>query len=71
MVDAGGKGLFYLFEGMLRFLEGQPLESAEISVKPLSAINLNNALEKIEPGQDFEWVIDFRPYENLDSIKIL
>ena len=69
VVDSGGKGLFYLFEGMLRFLKGQPLESAEVSVKPLSAINLSNAMEKIEPGQDFEWVIDFRPNEELDSNK--
>ncbi|MGD0002691.1 MAG: DAK2 domain-containing protein [Anaerolineaceae bacterium] len=69
VVDAGGKGLFYLFEGMLRFLKGQSLESAEVSIKPLSAINLDSTLEKIEPGQDFEWVIDFRPSERLDSNK--
>ena len=69
VVDAGGKGLFYLFEGMLRFLTGQPLESAEVSVKPLSAMDLDRIREKIEPGQDFEWVIDFRPIVELDSNK--
>ncbi len=69
VVDAGGKGLFYLFEGMLRFLKGQPLESAEVSVKPLSAMDLDRIREKIEPGQDFEWVIDFQPIGELDSNK--
>ena len=69
VVDSGGKGLFYLFDGMLRFLKGQPLESADVSVKPLSAIVLDSALEKIEPGQDFELVIDFRPKEVLDLEK--
>jgi DAK2 domain fusion protein YloV len=69
VVDSGGKGLFYLFDGMLRFLKGQPLESAEVSVKPLSALALDSTLEKIEPGQDFELVIDFRPKEILDLEK--
>jgi DAK2 domain fusion protein YloV len=69
VVDAGGKGLFYLFEGMLRFLKGQPLEAAEVSVKPLSAMDLDRIREKIEPGQDFEWVIDFQPIGELDSNK--
>jgi len=69
VVDAGGKGLFYLFEGMLRFLKGQPLEAAEVSVKPLSAMDLDKIREKIEPGQDFEWVIDFQPIGELDSNK--
>ncbi len=69
VVDSGGKGLFYLFDGMLRFLKGQPLEFPDVSVKPLSAIVLDSALEKIEPGQDFELVIDFRPKEILDLEK--
>jgi len=69
VVDSGGKGLFYLFDGMLRFLKGQPLESAEVSVKPLSAIAHDSALETIEPGQDYELVIDFRPKDVLDLEK--
>jgi DAK2 domain fusion protein YloV len=69
VVDAGGKGLFYLFEGMLRFLKGQPLESTEVSFKALSAMNLDSTQKTIEPGQDFEWVIDFRPKGELDSNK--
>jgi uncharacterized protein len=54
---------------MLRFLKGQPLESADVSVKPLSAIVLDSAFEKIEPGQDYELVIDFKPKEVLDLEK--
>ncbi len=69
VVDAGGKGLFYLFDGMLRFLKGQSLETEEMTVQPLSALNIENTKETIEPGQDFEWVVDFRPNSpfNLDK----
>jgi uncharacterized protein len=61
VVDAGGKGLFFLFDGMLRFLKGQSLETEEITVQSLGAVNIENTKETIEPGQDFEWVVDFRP----------
>ena len=61
VVDSGGKGLFFILEGMLRFLDGQSLEAPLISVQPLSAMNLENALESVEEGQDFEVVVDFRP----------
>lgn len=69
VVDSGGKGLFYLFDGMLRFLKGQSLETEEMTVQPLSALNIENTKETIEPGQDFEWVVDFRPNSpfNLDK----
>ncbi len=63
VVDAGGKGLYFIMEGMLRFINGQPLDIAVTSVQPLAALDLENALEAIEPGQDFEVVIDFRPHE--------
>lgn len=61
VVDSGGKGLFYIFEGMLRFLKGQSLEIPLSAVQPISAMNLENTMEAIEPGQDFEVVIDFHP----------
>lgn len=64
VVDSGGKGLFYIYEGMLRYLQDLPLDEALISVQPLAAINMDHALESIEPGQDFEVVIDFRPKDN-------
>jgi DAK2 domain fusion protein YloV len=66
VVDSGGKGLFFIIEGMLRFLDGQSLESPLISVQPLSAMNLENAMEDVEEGQDYEVVVDFRPNGTLD-----
>lgn len=69
VVDSGGKGLFFILEGMLRFAKGQPLDQPTITVQPLSALNIRQAEESAEPGQDFEVVIDFRPGEplNLDA----
>jgi uncharacterized protein len=62
VVDAGGKGLFFILEGMLRLAYGQALDIPLISVQPLGTMKLEDTLETIEPGQDFEVVIDFRPY---------
>jgi len=69
VVDSGGKGLFFILEGMLRFAKGQALDQPTITVQPLSALNLRQVEESVEAGQDFEVVIDFRPGEplNLDS----
>lgn len=68
VVDSGGKGLAYLFEGMLRHLLDQPLDQAEAPVPvALDQIALGAAMEKIEPGQEWEVVVDFRlrqPMEN-------
>jgi len=61
VVDSGGKGLFFILEGMLRHLKGQPLETALTSVQPLSAMQMEQGMEEIEPGQDYEVVVDFRP----------
>lgn len=68
VVDSGGKGLFFILEGMVRYINGQPLDVALATVRPLSEMNLDNALESIEPGQDFEVVVDFRPIEPLDFV---
>ena len=68
VVDAGGKGLYFMLEGMVRYANGQSLDSANFTVQPLSAMKLENAAESIEPGQDYEVVVDFRPHENLDLI---
>jgi uncharacterized protein len=66
VVDSGGKGLFYILEGMLRHLKGLSLENS-ITVQSLASIaNFNQAVEEIEPGQEVEVVIDFRPFEDLD-----
>jgi DAK2 domain fusion protein YloV len=66
VVDAGGTGLFFILEGMLRYISGQPLEVAVAPVQPLEAMKYDNTLELIEPGQDFEVVVDFRPDGSLD-----
>jgi uncharacterized protein len=61
VVDSGGKGLFFIFEGMLRYIHNQPLDTALAPVvQPLGSMNLDNS-EFIEPGQDYELVIDFQP----------
>ncbi len=65
VVDSGGKGLFFILEGMLRYITSQPLDVALSTVRPLAAMNLDNTLEAIEPGQDYEVVVDFRPYNQL------
>jgi hypothetical protein len=70
VVDAGGKGLFYILEGMERYIQEQPLDISEVSIKPLAALELKDTLETIEPGQDFEVVVDFRPNESLDLEKM-
>ncbi len=66
VVDSGGKGLFYILEGMQRYLKGQPLETAVTTVQPLSAISIGETMQSIEPGQDYEVVVDFRPSHPLD-----
>jgi DAK2 domain fusion protein YloV len=66
VVDSGGKGLFFILDGMLRGIYGLPLNQALAAVQPLSALKLQDAAESIEPGQDWEVVIDFRPSSPLD-----
>jgi DAK2 domain fusion protein YloV len=67
VVDAGGKGLALGLEGMLRYLRGQPLDQpVEKAVAPLSLESVGAALESVEPGQEWETVVDFRPQTALD-----
>ena len=65
VVDSGGKGLFYILEGMLRHLNGQALDVAITTVQPLAAMQLENAVEQIEEGQDYEVVVDFQPEQRI------
>ena len=67
VVDSGGKGLFFILEGMLRTAHGLPLDRPLASVQPLSSLSLENAVASIEPGQDWEVVVDFRPSAPLDA----
>ncbi len=66
VVDSGGKGLFFIFEGMLRYFNGEPLDVPTVSVQPMSAMNLQNAMESVEEGQDYEVVVDFFPEGTFD-----
>lgn len=66
VVDSGGKGLLCLFEGMWRFINDEPLDKTTSEVMPLSEMALENAMETIEEGQDFEIVIDFTPKATFD-----
>jgi len=66
VVDAGGKGLYFILEGMLRYIKGLPLDVTTASIQPLAAMKMENALDNIEPGQDYEVVVDFHPNNVLD-----
>ena len=69
VVDSGGKGLFFILEGMVRYLNNEPLDSPAISIQPLSAMSLENSMEAVEPGQEYEVVVDFVPHTDLDLQK--
>lgn len=66
VVDSGGKGLFFILEGMLRHVYGEPLDAPTIQIQPMNAMNLEGALEEVEEGQDYEVVVDFIPNGELD-----
>ena len=66
VVDSGGKGLFYLLEGMLRYIKKLPLDGVAANVQELSAMNLEDTLDEVEEGQDVEVVIDFTPTSELN-----
>jgi DAK2 domain fusion protein YloV len=66
VVDSGGKGLFFILEGMLRSAYRQPLDQPLASVQPLSALTIEEVSHDIEPGQDWEVVVDFRPNDSLN-----
>ncbi len=63
VVDSGGKGLYIIFEGILRFIKGESIDIAEEKVTTLSLEQMESEElnESIEPGQDFEVVVDFKP----------
>ena len=61
VVDSGGKGLYFILEGMLRTAYRLPLDESLIDLKSFSALALADLSESIEPGQDWEVVVDFEP----------
>jgi DAK2 domain fusion protein YloV len=66
VVDSGGKGLFFILEGILRHVYGESLETPTMTVQPMSSMNLEGALEEVEEGQDYEVVVDFVPTGELE-----
>lgn len=66
VVDAGGKGLMHIFEGMVRYLDGEPLDIEPVYVQPLSIIGQQEAMNSAEPGQDYEVIVDFQPHKPLE-----
>jgi len=66
VVDSGGKGLFFILEGMLRHVYGEPLDTPTMTVQPISAMNLEDAMQEVEAGQDYEVVVDFFPTGIID-----
>jgi DAK2 domain fusion protein YloV len=66
VVDSGGKGLYIILEGMLRSSKGYSLETPLVTVQPIEGMNLQNVMESVEEGQDYEVVVDFKPEGNLD-----
>ena len=66
VVDSGGKGFFFLLEGMVRWVNGESLDIPIAEVQPLDSLKLDNTLEVIEEGQDYEVVVDFRPTSPLN-----
>jgi hypothetical protein len=69
VVDSGGKGLFFILEGMLRHVYGESLDKPLVSVQSLSAMNFEEAMQEVEEGQDYEVVVDFFPQGDLDLQK--
>jgi hypothetical protein len=78
VVDSGGKGFAFILEGMQRYLRGQRLDQAEgLVTTPLDLAAVGAALEAVEPGQEWEVIVDFRPrgelhlptlYQRLDEM---
>lgn len=66
VVDSGGKGLFFILEGMLRYATNQPLDTSSVTLQSIDSMNMKETLEAVEEGQDVEVVIDFKPTGSFD-----
>jgi DAK2 domain fusion protein YloV len=66
VVDSGGKGLFFILEGMLRHVYGDSLETPTMNVQSLSAMSFQDAMDEVEEGQDYEVVVDFVPTDEFN-----
>ncbi len=66
VVDLGGKGLHIILEGMLRAAYRLPLDQSPFDLQSFQTLALADLSESIEPGQDWEVVVDFQPAGSLD-----
>jgi len=70
VVDSGGKGLLIILEGIFRAAIGENVDIGEVepekTMLSLEQVNQNGANEEIEPGQDFEVVVDFSPHSKFE-----
>ncbi len=67
VVDSGGFGLQVLFEGIVRYANGESLtEAVHTSFTPINIDEMGDVLDIIEPGQEWEVVVDFRPKRELN-----
>jgi hypothetical protein len=66
VVDSGGKGYFFILEGMLRYINGEDLDTAIAELRTLSALNFDATMDEVEEGQDYEVIVDFRPSKILE-----
>ena len=73
VVDSGGKGLLIILEGMYRYATNQSVDIGEVApeneVISLDQISSNGMHDAIEPGQDFEVVVDFKPNNDFELKK--
>ncbi len=65
VVDSGGKGLYFILDGMLRSIKGLSLEETAI-IMDISSLKFDETMDSVEDGQDVEVVIDFSPKHELD-----
>ncbi len=61
VVDSGGMGVLYLFEGMLRWINEESLDEPITDVDEFKDLDLEAAMHEVEEGQDYEVVVDFHP----------
>jgi hypothetical protein len=54
---------------MLRHVYGESLETPTMTVQPISSMQMQDAMETVEEGQDYEVVVDFLPANDFDLQK--
>jgi uncharacterized protein len=66
VVDSGGKGLFFIFEGIQRLINREDLTQPIMQAVKLSSDKFDSSMEAVEEGQDYEVVVDFRPNDKFE-----